>query len=101
MSSFDPGKPEPRPSLVQQARGLAMYVFDDEPPAAADANRPFAQALAWSSYFVLAFVGQCVFNQPAMAAVITGTISTTGELIGLIDPARDMSALVQQLRGTI
>ena len=33
--------------------------------------------------------------------VITGTISTTGELIGLIDPARDMSALVQQLRGTI
>ena len=97
MNSFDAGMPVPQPSLVQQARGLAMYVFDDEAPAASDANRPFAQALAWSSYFVLAFVGQCVFNQPAMAAAIVNT----GELIGLIDPARDMSAVVQQLRGTI
>lgn len=97
MSSFEAEISAEARSLVQQARGLAMYVFDDEAPAASDANRPFAQALAWSSYFVLAFVGQCVFNQPAMAAVIVNT----GELIGLIDPARDMSAVVQQLRGTI
>ena len=97
MSSLEAEIAKEARNLVQQARGLAMYSLDDAAPAASDADRPFAQALAWTSYFVLAFVGQCMFNQPAMAAVITGT----GELIGLIDPARDMSALVQQLRGTI
>ena len=101
MSSLEAEIAKEARGLVQQARGLAMYSLDDAAPAPSDADRPFAQALAWTSYFVLAFVGQCVFNQPAMAAVITGTISTTGELIGLIDQARDMSALVQQLRGTI
>ena len=97
MSSLEAEIAKEARGLVQQARGLAMYSLDDAAPAASDADRPFAQALAWTSYFVLAFVGQCMFNQPAMAAVIVNT----GELIGLIDPARDMSALVQQLRGTI
>lgn len=97
MNSLDAEISAQARNLVQQARGLAMYSLDDEAPAASDADRPFAQVLAWSSYFVLAFVGQCMFNQPAMAAVIVNT----GELIGLIDTARDMSALVQQLRGTI
>ena len=97
MSSLEAEIAKEARGLVQQARGLAMYSLDDAAPAPSDADRPFAQALAWTSYFVLAFVGQCMFNQPAMAAVIVNT----GELIGLIDPARDMSALVQQLRGTI
>ena len=97
MSSLEAEIAKEARGLVQQARGLAMYSLDDAAPAPSDADRPFAQALAWTSYFVLAFVGQCMFNQPAMAAVIVNT----GELIGLIDPARDMSALVQQLGGTI
>ena len=97
MSSLEAEIAKEARGLVQQARGLAMYSLDDAAPAPSDADRPFAQALAWTSYFVLPFVGQCMFNQPAMAAVIVNT----GELIGLIDPARDMSALVQQLRGTI
>ncbi len=96
MSCCAVSTPVEAPSLVQQARGLAMYVLDDNAKVG-DANRPFAQAIAWSSYFVLVFVGQCVFNQPAMAAAITGT----GELMGLLEQARTMDAMLLELRGTI
>ncbi|MCB1385236.1 MAG: hypothetical protein KDJ80_04795 [Nitratireductor sp.] len=93
------------PFDLKQVRGLPKYVFDDEAEkedAVARGNRPFAQGLCWTSYFVMVFTAITMFNAPARAG--NDQAARARPVEGMVDSLAGDASLAAagfELRGAI